>query len=253
MHFQTIDLTTTYGYLNAGVYPDYNLGTGEFTIEFWVRPDNTLANKTIFTLAGDFNNTTHSMKLWVETGVSSNTFNLDISTQLGTVKTLSYEVSGSGWDDPHFVSIERQRQTLFMYMDGQLVASDTNAFYNFGTEDSAVDLTIGDSTEGYLGDIADFRLTRGVARHAPVNNVDTVIASDFADYYLGIRSEDINVAGSGFVNNVNSPATEEHVNGRLYDTLDIRVFSDESLLTVATGFRMFKDMLENWSIYNYSR
>jgi hypothetical protein len=217
-------------------------------MEFWARPDSTLADKTVFTLAGDFNNSMFSLDLLVTTLFDSHIYTLSVKTATATVKTLTYTLTGTGWTDPHFISIERQRQTLGLFVNGQLVASDANAFYNFGNEGSAVDLTLSSPTagRGYLGDLADFRITRGVARHAPVNTVDTVIASDFADYYLGIRSADIMVAGSGFVNNINSPATEEHINGRLYDTLDMRVFSDETLGT-ATGFRMFKDMLENWS------
>lgn len=241
--------TTNYGYLHAGVYPDYNLGTGEFTIEFWSKPDSMIADKTVFTLGTDYNSTNHSLKLTVTTGASSHTYTLTVSTQVGVVKTLSYVISGTGWADPHFVSIERYRQTLQMFIDGQLVAFDTDATYSFGLPEVPIDLIIGNDTLGYLGDLADFRITNGVARHAQPANIDTVMKSDFADYYLGIRSEDINVTGSGFVNNINSPATEEHVNGRLYDTLDIRVFSNADIDPTLTGFRMFKDMLDNWSFY----
>ena len=105
-------------------------------------------------------------------------------------------------------------------------------------------------TDPFVGRLADFRITQGISRYGQSSPIDTAITSDFADQYLGVRATDITVDGSGFVNNITGGSTEEHVNGRLYDTLDIRVFSQSAGGYPATGFRIFQDMMQN--IYYYA-
>jgi hypothetical protein len=53
--------------------------------------------------------------------------------------------------------------------------------------------------------------------------IDTNIKSDFTDSGLGLRPEDINVLGGGFVDTYSSHAPEEFVPGIVSDTLDIKV------------------------------
>jgi hypothetical protein len=53
---------------------------------------------------------------------------------------------------------------------------------------------------------------------------DTFISSDFTDTNLGIRPEDINIVGGAFVDEFSSYAPEEFLPGRVFDTLDIKVY-----------------------------
>jgi YHYH protein/Concanavalin A-like lectin/glucanases superfamily len=235
-----------YGYIDAGRSQDFNLGLDDFTVELWCNPDTTTATKTLFALANDYTVADHSLTLTVATSAGSNTFTVLIQNSVGLVNSLSFTTTQPG---PYFVSVERHEQTLLLFLNGSLVATDTQATYSFGNNTQEVPLTISAASGGFLGYLADFRLTQGLSRHAQLPNYDTDIQSDFADQYLGVRSEDIQVDGSSFVNSISGSATEEHINGRLYDTLDIRVFSDTTLGTVATAFRMFKDMIGNWSFY----
>ena len=55
--------------------------------------------------------------------------------------------------------------------------------------------------------------------------LDTIYLSSFTDTYLGQRSTDINVEGGGFVDTYSSHAPEELIPGRMYDTLDLRVYT----------------------------
>ena len=53
---------------------------------------------------------------------------------------------------------------------------------------------------------------------------DTFISSDFTDTNLGTRPEDINIVGGAYVDEFSSYAPEEFLPGRVFDTLDIKVY-----------------------------
>ena len=63
---------------------------------------------------------------------------------------------------------------------------------------------------------------------AVLAGLDTNISSLFTDLELGTRPEDINIDGAGFVDTYNSHAPEELVPGRVYDTLDMEVYTHAS-------------------------
>ena len=156
-------------------------------------------------------------------------------------------------DTPLFVSLDRYNSILKLFVNGVLIQS-AYAPWDFGDNNTALPLLLSSITDPFVGKLADFRITQGISRYGQSSPIDTAITSDFADQYLGIRATDITVYGSGFVNNITGGSTEEHVNGRLYDTLDIRVFSQSAggspAAYPATGFRIFQDMMQN--IYYYA-
>ena len=55
--------------------------------------------------------------------------------------------------------------------------------------------------------------------------LDAVYASSFTDQYLGLRPTDVNVDGGKFVDPYQGHAPEELVNGSVFDTLDLRVYT----------------------------
>lgn len=61
-----------------------------------------------------------------------------------------------------------------------------------------------------------------------VSGIDTIVQSLYTDLQLGLRPEDINIDGAGFVDTYNSHAPEELVPGRVYDTLDMEVYTHPS-------------------------
>ena len=63
---------------------------------------------------------------------------------------------------------------------------------------------------------------------AVLAGLDTTITSLFTDLALGTRPEDINIDGAGFVDTYNSHAPEELIPGRVYDTLDMEVYTHTS-------------------------
>lgn len=75
--------------------------------------------------------------------------------------------------------------------------------------------------------------------------VDANIYSNYLDSNLGIRSQDINIVGGAYVDTYASYAPEELIPGRMYDTLELRVFSNTLSNTATYGYRMFQPMSGN--------
>ena len=75
--------------------------------------------------------------------------------------------------------------------------------------------------------------------------LDSNIYSKYLDTALGTRPEDINIVGGAYVDTYNSHAPEELVPGRMYDALEVRVFSNNSANTSTYGYRIFQPMIGN--------
>ena len=75
-----------------------------------------------------------------------------------------------------------------------------------------------------------------------ISAVDTVIQSQYTDAALGTRAEDINVDGGAYVDRYSSHAPEEMVPGIVFDTLDMRVFTQGNASVY--GYRIFTNMLK---------
>ena len=82
--------------------------------------------------------------------------------------------------------------------------------------------------------------------------LDSNIYSKFNDTTLGFRPEDINIDGGAYVDTYSSHAPEELIPGRLYDTLEMRVFSNTVGNTATYGFRVFQPMSGNLEITRIS-
>jgi hypothetical protein len=61
---------------------------------------------------------------------------------------------------------------------------------------------------------------------------------------LGTRAEDINVDGGAYVDEYSSHAPEELVPGRVYDTLDMRIFTKINSNVNIVGYRVFNNMVD---------
>ena len=73
-----------------------------------------------------------------------------------------------------------------------------------------------------------------------LQNIDVFYRSTFLDTSLGTNADDINVHGGRFIDTLNSHAPEELVPGRIYDTLEMRIFTEDSGNFV--GVRIFHNM-----------
>jgi hypothetical protein len=75
--------------------------------------------------------------------------------------------------------------------------------------------------------------------------LDSNIFSTYRDSSLGIRPEDINIVGGAYVDTYSSHAPEELVPGRIFDTLEMRVFTNNASNTSTYGYRVFHAMNRN--------
>lgn len=69
-----------------------------------------------------------------------------------------------------------------------------------------------------------------------------IFGNTYLDTSLGTKPEDINITGGLYIDGYNSHAPEELVPGRMFDTLEMRVFTNNSSNTATYGFRIFNPM-----------
>ena len=72
--------------------------------------------------------------------------------------------------------------------------------------------------------------------------LDTVIQSNYVDTSLGLRPEDIVVDGGKYVDTYSSHAPQELIPGRIFDSLNIQVYTDMYAGTANVGYRIVHDM-----------
>jgi hypothetical protein len=86
--------------------------------------------------------------------------------------------------------------------------------------------------------------------------IDTLLDSNIASFYkdtaLGTRPEDINIVGGAYVDGYSSHAPEELIPGRVFDALELRVFTNNASNTATYGFREFQPMRGNIEFYRIS-
>jgi hypothetical protein len=83
-------------------------------------------------------------------------------------------------------------------------------------------------------------------RYGNENNplyLDTTINSNYADASLGLRPEDINVDGGKYVDTYSSHGPEEFVPGRVFDNLNVEVYTLMQSGTANVGYRMTHNMI----------
>ena len=73
-------------------------------------------------------------------------------------------------------------------------------------------------------------------------SLDSSIESSYLDTGLGTRPEDINIIGGAYVDRFSSHAPEELVPGRLYDNLNMEVWTGMRSNTVPVGYRIYQGM-----------
>jgi hypothetical protein len=73
-------------------------------------------------------------------------------------------------------------------------------------------------------------------------DMDSIIQSSYLDTALGTRPEDIDITGGAYVDRYSSHAPEELIPGRLYDNLNIEVWTQMYSGTANVGYRIYHGM-----------
>lgn len=149
-------------YLECAASADWQFGTGDFTVEAWVKRS---AGGSWQAVVGQWNNTTDNS--WSMHIRPSN----DLAFITKGVEFYHYTSTGESAQLPAgewvHCAASRQGDTLRLFLNGELKATNTNfAGYSVGVSGTVLRLgravTISDWFTGYVDDV---RITKGVARY----------------------------------------------------------------------------------------
>lgn len=156
-------------YLTAPFNPTFNLGTGNFTIEFWVNTSSTVAYACALRLGDTW--TTGSWALYLNDSGGSGYPSWWNQTGPYTLSTSGATVNDGSW---HHIALVRNGATMTMYIDGT-----SRGTLSIGTNtvgDTTTKLWIGRDSSNvreWLGYMDDLRITKGYARYTSNFSVPT--------------------------------------------------------------------------------
>jgi len=150
-------------YVDTPDHADWNFGTGDFTIDFWVRFNTTGGNQTFIGQTEDAQN-------WWECNIQSG--KLYMYFKIGNVVKAHYimtnAISGLAADTWYHIAFIRNTTTALMFVNGVSQAlTETVAFSTNDVGDVTATLEIGASSTGgtYVnGWMEDVRISKGIAR-----------------------------------------------------------------------------------------
>jgi len=161
-------------YITALDNADYELGSGDFTIDMWARGTTVAGNRCFLGKSQDSN------------GISPYLMQLNASNQVQflldqdgagpwEVNQLSSAVTVNTW---FHTSIVRSGDTLYFFLNGTLI---TSTAYTGTLVNNANDIMIGaldffgsGVSNYFTGQVADLRITAGVARYTTNFSVPTI-------------------------------------------------------------------------------
>lgn len=141
-------------YISIADNAAFDFGTGDFTVEFWLRWNSLSGFQTIYD-----HGYTGSGALLLQTGSNTGQFIVYAS---GTPIMTESDALGTGvWG---FYQLVRSGTTITLYRDGVSKASTTNST-NFGsTSNLCFGARLGTGSNNFNGWVDDIRITKSVAR-----------------------------------------------------------------------------------------
>jgi hypothetical protein len=147
-------LDGTGDYLSIPDNNGFDFGTGNYTIEFWLRWNSLTGYQTIYD-----HGYTSSGGLLLQTGLGNGRIIVYAS---GSVVFTEADALGTGsWG---FYQLVRSSTTLTLYRGGVSKGSATNTTNLGSTSSVYIGARGSDATYAYNGYMQDFRITKGVAR-----------------------------------------------------------------------------------------
>jgi len=188
--------------LSIGNSSDWDFGTGDFTIDFWVRFNNTSGAKTLVSYNGDDD---FSIKL---------ENNGALAGYVGGVSTeAAFNPLINTW---YHIAFLRNGATTRLFVDGTQIASSASGF---NISDSG-DLAIGQQTSGnqsFHGWIDELRVSKGIARWT--NSFSAPTTSYAPDGYTKLLLHGDGAAGStNFIDSSANPKTMTPTGNAQIDT-----------------------------------
>lgn len=155
-------------YLTTPSSTDFDFGTGDFTIEFWLRVSSAVSYGVVLTR--EWGGAPYSGGFTIfANGAASGSMEVycgDYNWYAPLLKSSTAYYVDSAW---HHFAVVRNGTSFNLYIDGTSYASATSSFA-FASVSKALtigrDLTFGPGGErDYNGRIEDLRITKGVARY----------------------------------------------------------------------------------------
>ena len=122
------------------------------------------------------------------------------------------------------------------------ISTDTQILYN-----GNIYSVTGNLYAAYFANV----ITANAVTQVSGEKIDAIIQSRFPDNF-GIDAGNIQVDGGAYVDTFSSHAPEELVPGRMFDSLNLTVFSNVAPGTNDYAFRLFDDMNQNHNFYRIS-
>jgi formylglycine-generating enzyme required for sulfatase activity len=148
--------------IGAGNDADFNFGSGDFTIELYVRPNGTTSRVPISFLGGSYCNA-EGWSITLSTTFSFQTYNSGCNA---VFNQSGGTISANTW---YHLAVTRSGSTIVGYLDGVQVFSGTHNGALHTTIESKL-LQLGEryynGDSDFLGYISHVRITKGVARPA---------------------------------------------------------------------------------------
>jgi len=128
---------------------DFAFGTGDFTIEAWIYPTSSSGDRCIFSTRGAQANAIYF-------GHYTNAYTLGFYTASAWQVTSNVAVAANTWSH---VACVRANGVIYLYINGMCVGSAANTT-NLSESTAAVGRSVADNAYGYVGQIAELRVTR---------------------------------------------------------------------------------------------
>ena len=152
-----VEFDGTGDYLTIATHAsDFNFGTGDFTIEFWINSTQTsradpFAWNFGYTFAG-----------WGSFILNVSSGRIDWYEGLG----IATYATSTGWNDGlwHHLAVSRSGTSLKMFLDGVQIGTTASSSYSYGASDVGVSVGFSTSTGYYLnGQMSNVRIVKGTA------------------------------------------------------------------------------------------
>lgn len=157
----------SYDTVKASNAAELNFGTGDFTIEFFYRWSTVPGYHTVYD-----NGWTSTGALLILSGATAGKWEIYMSGTMVLAETSATPSAGV-W---YYYAFVRSGTTLTIYRDGVAAGSTTNSSNISTTNGTAIGSKYDDGNHGCIGNLDEYRVTKGVAR-----NVSTVPTAAFPD------------------------------------------------------------------------
>ena len=149
-------------WINIAGSSDFNFGTDDFTIEFWMYRTHTAYGVVLETRGGEDTTSTDGITFYLGSGGNNE---MRVAVNRSNVIDLNQDhQTNDQWQ--HF-AIVREGSTMTLYIDGTARGSGSNSTNFNRTRPIRIGNFHGSSSGGYgfQGYIDDFRVTKGLARY----------------------------------------------------------------------------------------